>query len=241
MPRFCHLPAQPRRADPPSGLRAETTSIAEGNRYRWQAREDPPLRTHVELVLVASLWCRSVSSGPVGSVGWQPSPPTVLCSRGAVCGLLIRPPPTVLPRYAFGECRSDGLPRPAHPYRREFGVVAELLGDLAGAARPPNRRRAAAMACRTCRALGSSDRCDADTNRASACAALMLSWSLVADIAGLSWLDMSQLHHVSTTHPVRPAPARAGPRAGGFPAWPTGSHAGGEVGRRSRGRQLRPR
>jgi len=59
-------------------------------------------------------------------------------SRGAVWGLLARPPRTGLPRCRFAECPGDGLPRPAHPCRREFGVVAELLGDPLGAARAPN-------------------------------------------------------------------------------------------------------
>src|SRR5215468_1233358 len=47
------------------------------------------------------------------------------------------------------------------------------------------------MACRTCRALGSSDRCKADANSASACAALMPRRFLVVGIAGLpGWLAL---------------------------------------------------
>jgi hypothetical protein len=39
-----------------------------------------------------------------------------------------------LPRYRFAEGPGDGPPRPAHPCRSGFGVVAELLGDPLGAA-----------------------------------------------------------------------------------------------------------
>jgi hypothetical protein len=47
------------------------------------------------------------------------------------------------------------------------------------------------MAWRTCGALGCSDCCNADANRASARAELMLRWFLVADIAGLLGLVFS--------------------------------------------------
>src|SRR5215831_14158793 len=53
----------------------------------------------------------------------------------------------------------------------------------------PNRRRVVAMAWRTCRALGCSDRCSADTNSASARAAQTLGQLLVGGIAGLLGAD----------------------------------------------------
>jgi hypothetical protein len=43
MPRLCYLPAQLRRADPPLGLRAGTTPIAEGDQYTDGTHQDPPI------------------------------------------------------------------------------------------------------------------------------------------------------------------------------------------------------
>ena len=87
-------------------------------------------------------------------------------------------------RCRFAECRGDGLPRPAHPFRREFGVVAELLGDRLGAAlgAEPAQGRGGGPPDLPC--AGLPDHCNVDTNSAFARAALMLRWFLVVGIAG---------------------------------------------------------
>src|SRR5262249_35337028 len=80
------------------------------------------------------------------------------------------------------------------------------------------------------RALGSSDRCNADTNSASACAALMPKRFLVVGIAGLPGGLTFQLHHVSTTNSARLA-ARA---AAYLPAVDRASQGGAPPRRRAR-------
>ena len=65
--------------------------------------------------------------------------------------------------------------------------VTAVSGCSTRAAQPksPNTRMAAAIACRTCPALGSSDRCSAEANSASARTALILRL-YVADSIGVS-------------------------------------------------------
>src|SRR5690348_8029404 len=95
---------------------------------------EPPLWAHVELVLVACLlvqiggfWAGGLCGPALRSLAdlW-------LTRRGL--GAAGPPPRSGLPRCLFAECPGDGLPPPAHTCRREFGVVAELLGDPLGAA-----------------------------------------------------------------------------------------------------------
>src|SRR5690349_15940068 len=83
---------------------------------------------------VCSLVTTLGGSGPVGCAGWLLRSPADLWLTRRGLGLLARLPRTGLPRCRFAECPGDGLPRPAHTCRREFGVVAELLGDPLGAA-----------------------------------------------------------------------------------------------------------
>src|SRR6516225_6441873 len=65
---------------------------------------------------------------------------------------------------------------------------------------------AAATACRTSPALGCSQRCSADTNRASARTALMLGWCIADRIVSLLNGRLPLLHHWGLTllAPINP-------------------------------------